>query len=283
MRSFVGSKQFEFLIGPEKTPCYIHLALVARSSKTLDALVTGSMEEAKRGSAQLPDIEPATFIRFTEFAYTGGYSSPMAIKIDEPSNATTTACRRADYISQAAQLPKPTPIQHQEGEDPKPNRNRTSLGEFASRASSPAAEITLWQSFQAAAVQPAGWVFKRNLVDRTLNFSPVFLAHAQLYAFGDQYDIGTLRILALQKLRCHLSFFTLHAERIDDVVDLLKYTYENTADLDSGMDALRDLVTDYVVCHPATVGKNLRFLALLEEPGKLARDVMSKTLALVCK
>lgn len=243
------------------------------------------MEEAKIGSAQLPDIEPATFIRFTEFAYTGGYSSPMAIKIYEPANSTTTACRRADYISQKAQLPKPTPSQAQEGDNPivKPNLNRTSLGEFASRASKPASEITLWQSFQAAAVQPAGWVFKRNLVDRTLNFSPVFLAHAQLYVFGDRYDIGTLRDLALQKLRCHLSFFTLHAERIDDVVDLLKYTYENTADLDSGMDALRDLVTDYVVCHPATVGKNLRFLTLLEEPGKLARDVMSKTLALVCK
>lgn len=80
----------------------------------------------------------------------------------------------------------------------------------------------------------------------TQNFTPVFLAHARLYLFADKYLIRLLKQLALQKLQQTLVRFELYPERINDIIELIRYSYSDDNTLDNGSDELRALVILYV-------------------------------------
>ncbi|KAL6252370.1 hypothetical protein RBB50_000088 [Rhinocladiella similis] len=142
----------------------------------------------------------------------------------------------------------------------------------ARKKAKPASE--LWNEFQEAArvKRIAPWKPRVN-VSPWEDYSGVFLCHAKVYVFSDRYTIVALRDLALQKLRLTLSRYTLFEARTDDIVQLVKYTYSNTMDMIIGMDRLRALVMDYMVCHVEKIAKDRNFLYLLEEPGALAKDL----------
>ncbi|KAG6311877.1 hypothetical protein E4U22_002316, partial [Claviceps purpurea] len=68
--SFMSSKAFEFLVGPEKKPFIIHSELVASLSPVLQRLVKGGLKEAQKGSVVWEHVDEQTFIRFSQYAYT---------------------------------------------------------------------------------------------------------------------------------------------------------------------------------------------------------------------
>jgi hypothetical protein len=109
------------------------------------------------------------------------------------------------------------------------------------------------------------------------DFTPVFLCHAKLYVLSDKYGIEPLQELVLQKLRLTLSRFILHSRRAGDVVELVKYAYEHTTEYrGGGSDGLRDLVTDYAVCHVEELVKYGGFTKLMQENGDVTQDIMPK-------
>ncbi|KAG5942208.1 hypothetical protein E4U60_007443 [Claviceps pazoutovae] len=63
--SFMSSKAFEFLVGPEKKPFIIHSELVASLSPVLQRLVKGELKEAQKGSVVWEHVDEQTFIRFS--------------------------------------------------------------------------------------------------------------------------------------------------------------------------------------------------------------------------
>lgn len=75
----------------------------------------------------------------------------------------------------------------------------------------------------------------------------VFLCHARLYKFVDNYDVGPLRDLSLHKLQRSLAEFTLYDQRVGEIVHLMRYSYSNTTDHIGSADGLRILVAHYVV------------------------------------
>lgn len=97
------------------------------------------------------------------------------------------------------------------------------------------------------------------------DFSTVFTTHARLYLLGDKYDITDLKSLALEKLHQTLLKFQLYESRIGDVLNLVRYVYENGPQ--DHEDSLRDLVTGYVVTEVDVIGKSSEFSTLLEEGG----------------
>ncbi|KAJ9637997.1 hypothetical protein H2204_004587 [Knufia peltigerae] len=132
----------------------------------------------------------------------------------------------------------------------------------------------LWDEFSEAAHvnEIPSWKPRVN-VGPWEDYSVVFLCHAKVYVFSDRYTISALRDLALQKLRLTLTRYTLFETRTDDIVELVKYIYSNTVDMNNGMDRLRALVMDYLVCHVEIIVKDKNFLAMLQEPGALAKDL----------
>ena len=51
----------------------MHAALAASMSKELNALINGSLVEARTGVVTWADVDVATFVQFSQFAYTGDY------------------------------------------------------------------------------------------------------------------------------------------------------------------------------------------------------------------
>jgi len=73
-----------------------------------------------------------------------------------------------------------------------------------------------------------------------------------------------------------LSRYTLYQERTSDIVELLRFTCQNTRDYDDGIDQLRSLVADYVVCHVEAIAKDQDFLNFVQERGAVAKDLLGK-------
>ena len=77
------------------------------------------------------------------------------------------------------------------------------------------------------------------------NYTPVFLGHAQLYVFGDKWDVEPLKILVLHKLHVTLCEYNPYESRYSNVIELIRYTYAHTP-CRKRMDPLRELVIQYV-------------------------------------
>ncbi|EGX87867.1 hypothetical protein CCM_09490 [Cordyceps militaris CM01] len=71
--SFLSSKPYTFLVGPEKREFYIHASLAASKSSVLGAVVNGSKDEATDGYTVWEEVDEDTFVRFGQYVYTGDY------------------------------------------------------------------------------------------------------------------------------------------------------------------------------------------------------------------
>ena len=93
----------------------------------------------------------------------------------------------------------------------------------------------------------------------------------------DRYDIAGLRILALDKLHQALCSFKVARNQVRKVIDLTQFSYsnDNTRDNEAGqdIDSLRSMVVHFVVCVFETMVRDDRFLELMEEGGRFARDL----------
>ncbi|KAG5942205.1 hypothetical protein E4U60_007440 [Claviceps pazoutovae] len=94
--SFMSSKPFEFLVGPEKKVYTIHSGLVARLSPVLDRLVNGDMEEVKKGSVEWKHVDEQTFIRFSQYDYMKIYEYP-SFRPEPPADSRSGALRLLEY------------------------------------------------------------------------------------------------------------------------------------------------------------------------------------------
>jgi hypothetical protein len=268
--SFVGSHPFRFLIGPEKKAFYVHTELVTQHSSALGAMVSGQMAEAKESCATLEDVDEGTFVRFAEYMYTNDYSVPDPVTVQMASTEEYEGSFGKKNKNKATkgnpwhteEVPE-EPTEEPPSEDPQHECKKDQL----------------WSEFteKAHVRHREPWEPRQNK-ESCEDYTQVFLCHASLYVFSDRYCIEPLQELARQKLRLTLSRFTLFDERVSDIVELVQYTYANTMEHEEGIDKLRNLVTDYVICQIEAIAKNKNFITLLQEPGALAKDLVLKSL-----
>lgn len=271
----------------------------------------------------LGDIDDDTFVRFSQYAYTGDYvaadpeillgssaiatthqalddASPNRVGYDggeAPAPAIDGAEPVAVNIEVESAAPEPdfvvadTPWDPPNGisfssKDKKKKKKRAGQYNHMEEPEDVAVpeEFTpqtkksnLWQAFKSKAHTTSGPDFQpqRNR-EPCENYTEVFLCHARLYVFADKYDIGPLRRLSLHKLQRTLVKFTLYDERVGDIVNLMRYSYSNTADCVGYIDDLRLLVVHYAACVVEDLAQSLGFQSLLEEAGSLARDLVEQ-------
>ena len=92
--------------------------------------------------------------------------------------------------------------------------------------------------------------------------------------FSHTYEVDTLGILALQKLRQSLIGYDIYKGRMDSVFELIRYTYLSTADRSPSIDPLRELVVIYVVCVIEDLATEEWFSPILEGFGSFTRDLL---------
>lgn len=94
------------------------------------------------------------------------------------------------------------------------------------------------------------------------------LLHARIYVFAECYGITGLMDLSLNELHGTLVRFTLYKERINDVVALIRYCYENLVP-----EPLREVVALYTACKLEKLWLSEEFHALVEAYGELSKTL----------
>jgi BTB/POZ domain len=285
--SFIGSHPFRFLIGPDKKTFYVHTELVAQHSSALGALVSGPMAEAKESCAILEDADEGTFVRFVEYMYTNDYSVPDPVIVQMASNSTFENGQDGIEETAVVDVPSSAPIEDDYWSfTSKKSKKKNKVAsadvpvdvplEYSQRGCK---KDQLWSEFteKAHMRHREPWEPRQNK-ESCEDYTQVFLCHARIYVFSDRYCIEPLQELARQKLRLTLSTFILFSERVSDIVELVQYTYAHTMEHEEGIDKLRSLVMDYVICQMEAIVKDKNFITLLQEPGALAKDLVLKSL-----
>ena len=257
--SLFTSPPFKFII--DGTPIYIHASLISQYSKPLERMINGHMAEAQQGFAVLKEVDEGTFIRFVQWAYNGYYSSP---KHDNKPNDNDK---------------KPTPR--------KTKRNRgTVIDDVGSFRYESPPEISMQSTRETLkeAFVERKCTTRRDSIhippprankDSTEDYTAVFLCHARLYVFADQFDIQPLKALALEELQLTLARYTLYPERTGDIIALLHYIYANTSESVDGVEDLRTLLTAYMGYEMDVLIKDRAFKELMfEDGGALLGDFM---------
>lgn len=257
------------------------------------------MLEAKEGCAALEDTDEDTFLRFSQYLYTGDYttadpnisSTGPVITTIPPSNEAPPdlveevieqapyppeAYSRQPYVDFETNLQEVSSCWHGwQSKDPlKSERKKRDKAKPVSSKKS-----KLWKSFkrQRYDVSKPSFQVSKNR-DPCEDDTSIFLGHARLYVFAEKYDIDSLKSLSLQKLHQVLIKYSVCDERLEDIIDLIQYSYSNTADLPGSVDKLRQLVISYAACVVEDLAWTPRFYSLLEKCGSAAKDLVVQML-----
>ena len=243
-------------------------------------MLRSDMAEKRQGSAELEDVDQATFVRFLEWLYRGYYHAALPIQTTAVAMPTQDSDNldvdHDNFAPQSSLAPREllsgsnnswesalTEVDSVDAERSylsvrkyqvlsKKQRKRRMI----ENTSSDAVHLAPSQDVKQAFAQ------RKNAVRQTVkslpqprrnqgeheDYTEVFLCHVYLYVFADKYDIQPLKILALEELHATLNVFTLYSERVKDVVTLLQYVYANAPEQANETEDLRTLMRQYVEC-----------------------------------
>lgn len=283
MHSFIQSDLFELFIGQEKRQFVVHSKAIAATSPVFDKLVNGGLKESQDRCAVIEDVDCTTFIRFLEYAYRRDYTiprwtqDPSIAEVQDVSVIAKSYARETPsaFSDEGWSNSKSAPSDFGAIADFKTMLNsekhindRNPRAAFNKREyRHPVHDISDPDSLHPHVHPVAN-------TSPSQNFTPVFLAHAQLYTFADMRIAQRLKDLVLHKLHGTLVKFHLYRERLGDVAELVRYAYEHGEDrAETGrIDALRELVLSFVVAEMAALNECRDFRDLMEAGGELSGD-----------
>lgn len=213
------------------------------------------MREANERCAIWADVDPETFVRFSEYAYTGDYQAAPRYTREEMG--------RREF------LPPPITSLPPIAKKVKKTKTSSTSDEFVG----PTKNKDLWSQFKKLYPDPVPNAKPAENIPED-DFSEVFLSHARLYVLADCYDVSALKLLCLRKLRQTLERFIVYEESIDAVVQLVCFCYEHTVESDD----MRDLVNMYTACKVADLWQSNAFQSFVVETGEYAGGLISEML-----
>ena len=211
---------------------------MAEQSPALRSLVSGFMEETQTGTVIWEEVDKDIFARFAQFIYTGDYPPPSH-DIIEFSQAVT---HNDTDIEEDIALPAELARNFDDG-----------FGSFATskkgkKKRPPVVEHIQFHDivYKVPFLSKFTAIYKIRLNESSAeDYTPISLRHAQLYVLAGEWDIKPLKALVLSKLYATIYEFKPYKARYYDVVELIRYTYENTL-CRKRIDPLRGLVTQSV-------------------------------------
>ena len=110
--------------------------------------------------------------------------------------------------------------------------------------------------------------FFRANTDPKEVYTEIFLCHAKVWTFADKWAVKDLAVLALDNLKATLGEFHLYSERVQDVAELLRYTYQHTTE----SSPLRSLVKEYLTSQIETIFEHFRSISDLVLDDNLSKE-----------
>ena len=249
------------------------------------------MAEAKEGYAVLKEVDEGTFIRFAQWAYNGYYSAAEHKVMPDDNHKKYTVSKKSgehEELFLGDEDEEPILYSYSTGNPirsapSKVAKGRGNCGKAYLSESTSSMRCTrdgLKEAFlerkyrvlrNSTSISPP-----RANRDSNENYADVFLSHARLYVFAEQYDIQPLKTLAFEQLQLTLTDFHLYPERTGDIIGLLRYIYDNTGESAAGIEDLRTLLTAYMSYEMDTLMEDEEFKELMFfDGGALLGDFMS--------
>ena len=256
-------------------------------------MMNGQMAEAHKGFATLEDVDGDTFVRFIEWAHKGYYTAAEFTTVVEDGSDSAGLCTEDKRIAESSAQRMDIPAVEDD--------DQVFLEPEIPFQTAIAIEDDGWGSFgisskkgktKKRALRTAKEAIRHSFISRqpvkrkiaievppprgnqspAEVYSDVFLSHARLYVFAEQYDIQELKMLALDELHATLAIYTLYTKRTSDIINLLRYVYCNTNEPSEGVENLRTLMTQYVGCEMDILTYDQDFRDLMIEVGKDEKD-----------
>lgn len=241
------------------------------------------MAEAREGCATLDDIDERTFVRFAEFLYIGDYHPAEPNSVDTEGSAQGSLMPSDLAMEDRAE--EALPISDNLSVQPLSTENDFFDQPFTSKRYKKAPPPRPYKTEQTwLAFQHLSFAAPQTTTARRIDWScdeglsEVLISHAQLYALAERYDIQSLRVLSLQRLHKDLTDFEVRPSNAGDIIALLRYVYENTPERINETDALRELVSHYIVCKLESVATNETFKRVIKGQPSAATDIFARVI-----
>jgi hypothetical protein len=267
------SRPFKFLIGPEETEIAVHEEAIANQSAALNTLMRGKMSESMNGLASWKDVDEKTFVRFAQFAYTGDYSVPQMVVINQVVS------------NQKEEVPVDIQPNAQDSEFDwgfSSTKKTVKKKGFKNDLTPQETTYTPFKSLTYPLLQPrskfADSCHPVMIKGSRYHIFESLLSHTSLYVLADKWGVESLKVLTLYKLHENLNMLKLDVEEVPDIVELARYGYTETPHLETGIDNLRELICRYIAANVDVMSKSKAFTDLIEEGGAFVPDLFKHML-----
>lgn len=137
-------------------------------------------------------------------------------------------------------------------EVPSKKRKKSKNGPLKSYRSGPEPPTSAFDMYPLIESRSNLCTYRSSINDGLIeSSSEVLLAHASLYVLAEKWRVNSLKILVLSKLHQTLSTLRLDASKVQEIIDLARYTYldSSTPDLETNIDGLRKLISLYMAAN----------------------------------
>lgn len=197
----------------------------------------------------IQSVHEEVFSLCCEFVYTGDYSAPSPIP---------------EYFGDDVPQPKDTEIQCQRMEN-RWNPSNLTWNLFDPDVLSHNYDILL-NKLGGSSLSEA----ENDLSnDPFTSYAAVFISHAETHRFALRTGWTSLMVFSSYRLLRLLANFTLHEERIGDIVRLLELVFEYTG----YMENLENMLRDYMVWNVEVLMQNANFRKFLEHNPSLEQTI----------
>jgi hypothetical protein len=268
------SRPFKFLIGPEETEIVVHEEPIASQSAALNTLMRGSMSESTNGLASWKDVDEKTFVRFAQFAYTGDYSVPQMVVINQ-----VVSNHREEVPVDIQRNPQDSEFEWGAFSSAKKTVKKKGIKHDLTPQET---TYTPFKSLTYPLLQPrskfADSCHPVMIKGSRYHIFESLLSHTSLYVLADKWGVESLKVLTLYKLHENLNMLKLDVEEVPDIVELARYGYSGTPHLETGIDDLRELICRYIAANVDVMSKSKAFTDLIEEGGAFVPDLFKHML-----
>lgn len=296
---------FTFIVGPEKAIFRVHVSILKSISGPLGYTMTnGETKESLNKEASLPDIDHEVFAHLLKFAYQGPHAMSDGISAlprvvafkchqcgcvvltsrDEPF--CETICKSTYYESSPSAPAYCIVIDCElqtRGNDKAPfcplHANLTL--NYIGKDSKSQMQSVISNNFNlrryGCSCMTHETLNQYFVAHRDVTTKPwSLIQHAKVYALAKMYMVPDLPEIALHKLHRCLASFEVSETTIQEVVELVLFTYKNTEDigniLSGTSDGLRDLVMAFVKDRSSTLIKHDSFSQMMGSGGPHTTD-----------
>ncbi|TKW56134.1 hypothetical protein CTA1_3005 [Colletotrichum tanaceti] len=248
MYEIAQSRVIKFIVGPEKVEFNVHEASVTWLSQPLNALLTNGMQESVDARVVWEDVEPGTFTKLLEYAYSGSFTVPD----EEIQPETSKHLSLRGKIKNRQKSTKNLLPHHMYAMEYIEHCNASSASSAIPKAKS-------------------GANSSRTIAQSTRHSEEYYLAHARLYVLAEKYGMDGLGALCAEKAWQSLVDNPRESYLVLALTNMFRHVWPRTMP----NDAFRTLLLRYAIIHIRWMMSSKTFVQTLNDLPEASHELLT--------